>query len=214
MSERSSHSGEEKSYFPAKIIRSISICFLCQKGGEPASSVYMITPELHLQQEKIKLSNHLKCCIDHVATIHCTVTIFQNQLFVHIWHKSANNGWIISKWSNLNSRVKVIQYSLSDTIDWQQHYNPNIVIHMSTMAIICKMTSSVLVLVRLFAFFLLECGNITSKKALVYCCICNVFITFSAHSHVHCCAVSIVACIHGALDDLRRQVTRGPAHLC
>lgn len=49
VSERSSHSGDEKSYFPAKIMRSISICFLCQKGGEPASSVYMITPELHLQ---------------------------------------------------------------------------------------------------------------------------------------------------------------------
>lgn len=31
------------------IIRSISICLRCQKGGEPASSVYMITPVLHLQ---------------------------------------------------------------------------------------------------------------------------------------------------------------------
>lgn len=31
------------------IIRSISICLRCQKGGEPASKVYMITPVLHLR---------------------------------------------------------------------------------------------------------------------------------------------------------------------
>lgn len=30
------------------IMRSISICLRCQKGGEPASRVYMITPVLHL----------------------------------------------------------------------------------------------------------------------------------------------------------------------
>lgn len=30
------------------IILSMSICFRCQKGGEPASRVYMITPVLHL----------------------------------------------------------------------------------------------------------------------------------------------------------------------
>lgn len=82
MSERSSHSGEEKSYFPAKIIRSISICFLCQKGGEPASSVYMITPELHLQQENIKLSDHLKC---RAAIFNCTGTIVQSQLFLFMF---------------------------------------------------------------------------------------------------------------------------------
>lgn len=30
------------------IILNISICLRCQKGGEPASSVYMMTPVLHL----------------------------------------------------------------------------------------------------------------------------------------------------------------------
>lgn len=34
------------------IILSISICFRCQKGGEPANRVYMMTPVLHLNRAR------------------------------------------------------------------------------------------------------------------------------------------------------------------
>lgn len=34
------------------------------------------------------------------------------------------------------------------------------------------------------------------------------------HSHINSCIVSFVSCIHGALDDLRSEITRGPTHLC
>ena len=35
-----------------------------------------------------------------------------------------------------------------------------------------------------------------------------------AHSHVHGSPVSSVSSVHGALNDLRGEVTRGPAYLC
>lgn len=33
----SSHSGLQNSYFPSMMLRSITICFLCQNGGKPTS---------------------------------------------------------------------------------------------------------------------------------------------------------------------------------
>lgn len=55
VSERSSHSGDVNWQFPARIMRSISICFRCQNGGDPASSVYMITPALQLWKHQFIL---------------------------------------------------------------------------------------------------------------------------------------------------------------
>lgn len=53
-------------------MRSISICFLCQKGGEPASSVYMMTPELHLQWDEGNVfffcHVHMSSCVVLVCT--------------------------------------------------------------------------------------------------------------------------------------------------
>lgn len=83
-------------------MRSISICFLCQKGGEPASSVYMMTPELHLQWDE---RNFCFCCVLFVFfnPIHissCVVLVPAHShvhrspiSFVSCIHGAFNNLW-------------------------------------------------------------------------------------------------------------------------
>lgn len=45
----SAHSGDVKLYFPSMIFLSITICLRCQNGGQPTSSVNIITPQAHLE---------------------------------------------------------------------------------------------------------------------------------------------------------------------
>uniref|UniRef100_A0A6B0TXL6 Uncharacterized protein n=1 Tax=Ixodes ricinus TaxID=34613 RepID=A0A6B0TXL6_IXORI len=44
----SSHSGLQNSYFPSMMLRSMTICLRCQKGGKPTSNVYMMTPQAQM----------------------------------------------------------------------------------------------------------------------------------------------------------------------
>lgn len=46
--EISAHSGDVKLYLPSMMLRSITICLRCQKGGHPTNSVNIITPQAHL----------------------------------------------------------------------------------------------------------------------------------------------------------------------
>lgn len=58
--EISAHSGDVKLYFPSMILRSITICLRCQKGGQPTSNVNIITPHAHLNDKK---RAHYKSCL-------------------------------------------------------------------------------------------------------------------------------------------------------
>lgn len=136
-------------------MRSISICFLCQKGGEPASSVYMITPELHLQTRQLTI----KQPGTHISPITPEITpasIVQKLMR----HSGGGSGWHLDN------------YIVGTTVD---------ILHGR----------------------LLITNRDCTSDCQTTCC-----------SHVHSWAVSAVSCIHGALDDLRSKVTRGPTHLC
>lgn len=47
--DMSAHSGDVKLYLPSMMLRSITICLRCQNGGQPTSSVNMMTPQAQLQ---------------------------------------------------------------------------------------------------------------------------------------------------------------------
>lgn len=51
--DMSVHSGDEKENFPSIIFLNITICFLCQNGGQPTNKVYIITPQAHLKLTRI-----------------------------------------------------------------------------------------------------------------------------------------------------------------
>lgn len=50
--DMSAHSGEVKLYFPSIILRNMTICLRCQNGGQPTSSVNIMTPHAQMSTSR------------------------------------------------------------------------------------------------------------------------------------------------------------------